>query len=887
MMVLYSLEHTTESVRGLLTRHLFEIRPGVFVGRVSSTVKKLLTAKVIEEDPLVDMIIAEEKRGDLVFESYGCPTRRIADIEGMTLIGKKTGFVTDSFLEWFLAKPNKQLLTHLYETGITAKYLLNESIMASVSDWIALKLQISNDEATALCSYLAAMHDIGKVAPQFQRELREDLDVLKKAFDLDIIKKGYRHELYSAYIMKKYVNNSGKLSDILMGHHQGNNKGFKAASRAVCPPGINGNTKWDDNVIIPLLAWINERFPVSPDTINSVVKYWENSLLEIFTGVVMLSDWIASGTVFSDTNPSASDYYTDIRKRLDNLCCDNNISRQIFNLGTYKQMFNIIQPRPLQEIVEKAIDEDPRFLCMFIEAPTGEGKTEAGLYAALNAINESGKGSLYVALPTGATSEAMIGRVNSMLHNLDIPYKARLITGTSWLKHSDNTEHQREADLVFRKMKLLSPVAVGTVDQIMTAVQNTFYNEMKLLLLSSKVILIDEIHSYDSYMLHMIKQLLKYFKEYRVPVILMSATLSMSMKHELLSIYDTNPPEQDFDYPMVTVCRESGIKEYKCISCQEGKKYSIDVVDAKAPEIIYKEAVQTAGKGACVGIIANTVRVAMDTYRGLKELDTDDIDLYFIHARMPIRWKEKRTQKLISLFGKDRKNRPQKAIVVATSILEMSVDIDLDCLYTYLAPSDILLQRFGRVCRHADDGTAREQGFIPFIKILDAGEFKPYDEQLIKKSKEVLGKYKQVSIPTDIRKIVDDTYSDIKALERKTLANIKRASWGTIEDPDEKGMARVYLPNKMMDFPTRFEEYETISVFMGTDEELDIIKRNDASAEEYAEIYSGTVVSLPKPSFSGDMALIEEGSVYFEDVYDGRKYFTLDSELGLIMKDVI
>lgn len=887
MMVLYSLEHTTESVRGLLTRHLFEIRPGVFVGRISNIVKKLLTDRVIEEDPFVDMIIAEEKQGDIVFESYGCPTRQIADIEGMTLIGKKTGFATDYYLDWFLAKPNKQLLSHLYETGYTARYLLTETILTSVSDWVALKLGISTDEAVAICAYLAAMHDTGKIAPQFQRELRNDLDILKKEFGLDIITKGYRHELYSAYIIKGYVHNSGMLSDVLMGHHQGNDKGFKAASRVHCPPGLAGNIKWDDKVVTPLLSWISDRFPVKPDTMDSIGKNWDNSLLEMLTGIVMLSDWIASGTVFSETNPSAPDYSADIQIKLDKLCTENHISRQFFKSGTYSQMFKINNPRPLQMTVEKALNEDAKFLCMIIEAPTGEGKTEAGLYAALKAVEDSKKDSLYVALPTGATSEAMIERVNSMLENLDIAYKAKLITGTSWLKHSDDREYQKEADLVFRKMKLLSSVAVGTVDQIMTAVQNTYYNEMKLSLLSSKVVLIDEIHSYDSYMLQMIKQLLRYFKEYRVPVILMSATLSMSMKQELLSIYDDNNKESGCKYPLVTVCRESGVKEYDCQSCQQGKTYSIEVVDAQYPKNIYREIIQAAEKGACVGVITNTVRTAVDTYKELNKMIGDDIDLYLIHARMPICWKEERIQELINLLGKDRQYRPEGAIVVSTSILEMSVDIDLDCLYTHLAPSDILLQRFGRVCRHTDEGTAREQGFVPYIKILDTGVSRPYDDELISKSKAEMNKYQQIIIPNDIRTIVDETYDDLKALEKKTLANIKRASWGTIEDPSEKGMARKYLPNKMMTFPTRFEEYETISVFMGTNEELETIKRNDASAEEYAEIYSRTIVSLPKPVFSDDMDLIEEGCVYFEGIHDGRQYYILDPVLGLISKDAI
>lgn len=899
-MVTISLEHTTETVRGLLTRHTFEIRPGVFVGRISSSVKTLLIEKILKEDPLVDMVLAYEKDGDISFESYGLPTRGIADVEGMSLIKKSTAAI--SVLDKFYAKTNKLLATHLYETGKTAEYLLNNTMLSSIGDELSKLTGLSRPDTIVLCSYASAMHDIGKLAPAFQMALKGEEHISeympKLGISVNDIEQSYRHEIYSKLILQNYVigkiegiKNSKKenLPSVLISHHQGDDKGYKAANDKTYPNGVKGNSVWDENVVIPALDWIRTRFPVSDSLLMNVSENWNNSIYELLTGIVIISDWIASGRVF-DGIASCND--AEITTCLDKFTATSNISKTEFKPTGFKEMFGITSLRPIQETIKGIIDKKPNFEMMLIEAPMGEGKTKCGLYAAIHSLVAANKNSLYVALPTGATASNMLKEVNGLMDDLDIKQKAELLTHTSWL--TQDKDSGKYMDLIFRKFKLFSPVAVGTVDQIMTAVQNVYYNEVKLALLSSKVVLIDEIHAYDAYMLSNIKRLLEYLHEYHVPVIMMSATLSDKLRNDLLSIYTDDTSDISMSYPMVTVCNDKKAEAHNCLSSQKGKKIKLVMDNKISISNIAEEVIETANKGTCVGIVVNRVQFATDLYTQLKkDAAKYDIPVYLLHSRMPIFWKEDRVKELTALFGPNREKRPQKAIVISTQIIEMSVDVDFDCLYTQLAPSDAILQRAGRVRRHNDAGTARERGFSPFVNVVclsPKDDFNkklslvPYNEELLQNSQKVLKKYNEVIIPDDIPDIVNQTYDGIKSLEHEDSIKEIKARTTIIDDPKESYIEKTLLPNKQRYLSTRDEGIETITIFMGSNEELKTILDNTGTKEHYIDIYGNTIITTPIPKTEevDKMKIIEGGYKYFEGILDGRTVYELDIELGLV-----
>ena len=109
--------------------------------------------------------------------------------------------------------------------------------------------------------------------------------------------------------------------------------------------------------------------------------------------------------------------------------------------------------------------------------------------------------------------------------------------------------------------------------------------------------------------------------------------------------------------------------------------------------------------GGCAAVICNTVRRAQDIYRILDDarqnglLDIPKDDLILFHARFPPVWRQEIEQTVLDKFGKNG-HRPHKAIVVATQVIEQSLDLDFDLMLTDLAPVDLIIQRAGRLHRH-------------------------------------------------------------------------------------------------------------------------------------------------------------------------------------------
>ncbi|MFR6378830.1 MAG: DEAD/DEAH box helicase [Evtepia sp.] len=167
---------------------------------------------------------------------------------------------------------------------------------------------------------------------------------------------------------------------------------------------------------------------------------------------------------------------------------------------------------------------------VLIEAPMGEGKTEAGIYAALQMARQWKKHGFYVGLPTSATSNQMVGRMREFLALHGLEDTVRLLHSMAWLVDEDLPEMQFDTEekayaarwLLPVRRGLLAPYAVGTVDQAMMAVLMVKYGVLRLLGLAQKTLVIDELHSYDVYMSELIERLLEWCKALEIPVVMLS-----------------------------------------------------------------------------------------------------------------------------------------------------------------------------------------------------------------------------------------------------------------------------------------------------------------------------------------------------------------------------
>ena len=120
---------------------------------------------------------------------------------------------------------------------------------------------------------------------------------------------------------------------------------------------------------------------------------------------------------------------------------------------------------------------------------------------------------------------------------------------------------------------------------------------------------------------------------------------------------------------------------------------------ARDPAAIVAQLRDALRKGGYAAVICNTVARSQEIYRAVRDADlVPEDDLILFHARTPFAWRDQIEKEVLSRFGKAGE-RP-KAIVVATQVIEQSLDLDFDVMISDLAPVDLLLQRAGRLHRH-------------------------------------------------------------------------------------------------------------------------------------------------------------------------------------------
>jgi CRISPR-associated endonuclease/helicase Cas3 len=274
-----------------------------------------------------------------------------------------------------------------------------------------------------------------------------------------------------------------------------------------------------------------------------------------------------------------------------------------------------------------------------------------------------------------------------------------------------------------RAKSLLVPLGVGTVDQLLKAVIRSRHGFVRLAGLSGKVVILDEIHAYDTYMSTLIDRLLEWLGYLGVPVILLSATLPSSRRHGLVVAWqagarrrhptEISPPPISVEYPRITYVDAAG--EPACVpaaACELNKDRSVRLLRLGDDQVV-ERALEWAARSpdASVAVIHNLVGRAKDTFQQLQDavqaLPRDERpQLGLVHGQLGARQRQEVEERLRTAF------RPEgirvRAIVVGTQVLEQSLDLDFDAMITDLAPIDSLIQRFGRLHRHRRDADRGE-----------------------------------------------------------------------------------------------------------------------------------------------------------------------------------
>jgi CRISPR-associated endonuclease/helicase Cas3 len=490
-----------------------------------------------------------------------------------------------------------------------------------------------------------------------------------------------------------------------------------------------------------------------------------------------------------------------------------------------------------------------------VESPMGEGKTEAAMFLADVWNARLKTRGVYFALPTQATSNQMFGRVREFLRGrfADTPEKiihlllqhghssisAEFAENIRDFRNIQNTfddaDKSKSGDFsnvvaaewfTYKKRGLLAPFGVGTIDQILLAVLQTRHVFVRLFGLAHKTVIIDEVHAYDAYMSALLERLLEWLAALRSPVVILSATLPQKKRDALVKAYLkglgqtfgngedlTNAGEPD-KYPRISYAtKATGERNFKVrrleTSAQNTKTL---VLEWKDEDAFVEELKIKLKNGGCAAIVCNTVDRAQTVYAKLSadeffngNASDGEPKLDLLHARFRFKDRELREQRSLRRFGKPDENgkdahRPKTAVLIATQIIEQSLDLDFDLMISELAPADLLLQRAGRLQRHKRDRNPEfeEKTALWLIKpplnadgSLMVKENSPdfgasgliYDKHILLRSWLRLKNLTEIKIPEDIEKLIEDVYDeervfdglteDVSQIWRETLKNLR------------------------------------------------------------------------------------------------------------------
>jgi CRISPR-associated endonuclease/helicase Cas3 len=715
--------------------------------------------------------------------------------------------------------------------------------------------------APPFTAVLAALHDVGKISPGFQAKSEKWLlryDLVQLAQSEAWAQSEGDHAKITQYTLQGLWEDERLLRwAAALGAHHGCLKGL----RVRCP----GHWSEYRN---ELYRQLEARFGKLPDKgPESDAQLWW------LAGLVTFADWIGSDERFFPCDRGLGDQERQERAKaaLERIGWAYKPVKK--NLG-FEQLFPGFQPNALQKTVLETVCEPGIYV---IEAPMGQGKTEAALAAAYKLLEAEMASGIYFALPTQLTSNRIYLRVQQFIRRIhEHPGHVRLAHSASWLtdptapptlpRSGPAAEGDTPAEDLARswfaspKRALLEACGVGTVDQALLGVISVKHFFLRQFGLAGKVVILDEVHSYDVYTGSLITQLVRQLRDNKATVIILSATLTCDRRRELLGQAVEEPAEGA--YPLVSCLRQT-LRQYPC----PAPPRKVVQVRWREAESLAKECLGQAERGYCVLWICNTVARAQEVYRNLKSLAREGGPMLgLLHSRFPLSEREKREEHWMKALGREGP-RPGGCILVATQVVEQSVDVDADLLITDLAPIDMLLQRMGRLWRHERKSRPAtqpevwietpchpsifEHGTSEEIRSALGPGARVYAPYILLRTYKVLQGKGSLSVPDEIREILEGTYSEPENGEPSGWEALFRE----LQSQRDKLQRLAWNASSIWDRPALDdEEVQTrySSVAMG--HLLPVKKFIDGGRSDEVELMSGQVIGMDARSWDFETA---------------------------------
>jgi CRISPR-associated endonuclease/helicase Cas3 len=507
----------------------------------------------------------------------------------------------------------------------------------------------------------------------------------------------------------------------------------------------------------------------------------------LLAGFCSLCDWIGSNTdyfPYARWRLAPAAYFDAQLERIQQHAILRHVGL-IADVESCKGVRSLLRPEEQPRGVQVLVDRlHPAPTLTIVEAPTGSGKTEAALAHAWRLLESGCAEAVIFALPTQATANAMLvramhfaeqsfGGANVVLahgHRAFNPAFQQLVDAgrrqtaqgrseasiqcASWLSSS-------------RKRVFLGQVGVCTVDQVLLSVLPVRHSFVRAFGVARAVLIIDEVHAYDAYMNGLLTEVLRRHRAVGGSAVLLSATLPASIRDTLLDAWDGHGPEQA-PYPVIWQTSAATTVAHTLPQEQLPAERSVGLelvklADAFPDTSLIDRIIAAADANALVGIVMNTVQDAQRLASVLRERSDCVVDLF--HARFRLCDRQRIEEQVISDYGRDA-DRARGRILVATQVIEQSLDLDFDWLITQICPVDLLFQRIGRLHRHLRD--ARPAGFTePLCSIVSVAgddyalhELLYGDPRLLWRTEQLLTRADQFHFPAAYRDWIEQVYDE-------------------------------------------------------------------------------------------------------------------------------
>ncbi|MCB1201702.1 MAG: CRISPR-associated helicase Cas3' [Leptospiraceae bacterium] len=676
------------------------------------------------------------------------------------------------------------LVYHMLDVAaVGVTYLrLNQNVKRFFLD----KTNLAEGVFTDLFGFLLTLHDLGKFAPEFQ--LKNPLAIKAIGIDYGDVPMMAHHTITGMKIWNEIIKprySTSKLTtskfrrseetaiEILYwfassaGHH-GKPVELEPETTTTIGEAIPESVK---GAILLFIEQLESIFPKAAQVLNDKqmlqglkknirpLSYW-------LSGITILADWLASSKDFypmtvdytegkNFTVISLNDYYSESLSKAAQTLPKTGLlpiktQKSIRFTDLFPELIEInSQPTPLQKKAER-IDIANGAKLFILEDITGAGKTEAAWILAGRIMSSGDADGIFMGLPTMATSNGMYPRISAVYEKFYENERPSLV-----LAHSARGMHEEFQNSILNidplsedyqneltpagsfcaswladmsKKSLLAHVGVGTIDQALLSVLRTSHNTLRLWGLLRKVIILDEVHAYDSYTAELIVNLIRFHSAMGGSTILLSATLPEKMRHSFMQAFaDGYEQEVNLEkkgteqaYPLLTMASNessqlNNICEFieEAVESRSSVSREVKVEFQHELDDIFDIVIKEAENGKAIVWVRNTVKDAMDAYERLANNSYIKKEPILFHSRFALEDRLNIENQVLNIFGKkgtteDRKGR----VLIATQVVEQSLDLDFDEMITDLCPIDLILQRAGRLHRHVRDsnGNIKKSG---------------------------------------------------------------------------------------------------------------------------------------------------------------------------------